>query len=227
MPRPYSLICSTSLTVIFSVFAFRYLLSKQQKVSGKKIDRKLYEDAVLQLNLMPKPELIFFFENALLKNGYIVERKHGGLFLKENNVYLFFKFGFEIVNKADIVKVFNLKEKSAICYLLSESFSEDVKSFSLRFDNLFTVDAKELFSYLKDKNCLPENKYQLNEQRFDRLKAIKSLLERKKAKTFALFGITFLFMSYFVALKYYYIVSGTIFLILSLTCLFFGKKKTE
>ncbi|MBQ8427165.1 MAG: hypothetical protein IJX16_05340 [Clostridia bacterium] len=227
MPRPYSIISSISLSAIFAVFVFRHLVNKKQKLSGKKLDRKLYDDAVIQLNLMTKAELLTYFENTLSKIGYTVEKKHGGLFIKEHDTYLFFKFGFEIVNKADIVKVFNSKEKTAKGYLLSESFSDEVKSFALRFDNLYTVNANELFTFLKENACLPENKYQLNQPTFDGLKAIKSLLDRKKAKTFALFGTTFLFMSYFVALKYYYIISGTLFLILYLTCLLFGENKTR
>lgn len=226
MPRPYSIILSVSMSIIFTTLAFRYLINKKQHLSHKTVNTKLYDDMVVQLNLMPKPELITFFSDTLKKSGYNVEKKNGGLFIKEQNAYLFFKFGFEFVTKADIVKVFNSKERTSKGYLFADSFDQEVKEFANRFDNLFTVDSKQLFAFLQENNCLPENKYQLNTPSFNRLKAIKSLIDRKKAKTFAIFGISFLFMSYFVLYKIYYLVCGTLFLILSLICLLFGEKKT-
>ena len=227
LEKPYSLVMSISLSLILAVFVFRYLKIKHKKFCAKKYDQALYESAVMQFNLMTKLELISFFESSLQKLNVLAERKHGGIFIKEKNVYLFFKFSFEQVNKADIVRVFNSKEKDAKAYLLAENFSEDIKAFAKRFDNVYLCDAFEVFTYLKEKQCLPENKYQLSQPKFNKIKALKSLFQRKKAKTFLLLGISFLFMSYFVIFKIYYLVCATIFLTLSLVCLLFGKRKGD
>jgi hypothetical protein len=203
------------------------MVNKHKKTSLKRLDQKMYDDAVTQLNLMNKAELITFFEKIFAKKGYKLERKHGGIFLSDKNCYIFFKFGFEFVTKADIVRVFNAKGKSSNAYLIAENFSEEVTNFALRFDNLTVVNAKTIYEYLKEQDSLPENKYQLNKPSIKRLQALKSLIDRKKAKNFALYGILFLFMSFFVVLKVYYLVCSAVFLIFSLVCLLFGEKKRK
>lgn len=227
LPRPYSIISSVFLSIIFAVLAFNLLMKKRQKISGKKVEQKAYEDAILQLNLMPKNELIEFFIKTLEQQGYQCERKNGGIFIENKNAILYFKFGFEQVSKADIVRIFNLKPSNSKAYILSENFIEEIITFSLRFENLEVVNAKSLFFYLKEKNCLPENKRILTQTRVRGLKALKSIIDRKKAKTFALYGILFLFLSYFVLLKIYYIICSFVFFTLSLICLLFGEKKPK
>ncbi len=223
--KPYSVVIAIFLSIMFAVLVFNHLRKKRVKVYGKKQDILLYENATLQFNLMTKLELISFFHNALQKIGCKSEKKHGGLYIKEQNTYLFFKFGFEIVNKADIVKIFNAKEKTAKAYLLAENFSEEIKAFAKRFDNLYLADARATINYLKDKNCLPENKYQLSQPKLNKISALKSLFQRKKAKSFLLLGLSFLFMSYIVAFKIYYIICASIFLTVSLICLLFGQSR--
>ena len=227
LPTPYSVICSFALSIIFAVFVFNRISKKQQKASLKKLDQKRYEQTVFQLNLMTKLELVTFFESLLEQKNIKTEKKHGGIYLTEKNIFLFFKFGFENVTKADIVRIFNIKQKFNTTYVISENFNEEVKSFSLRFKGLTVVNSIELYSYLKDNNFFPEDKKKINQEQPKKLKALKSIIDRKKAKTFALYGIVFLFMSYFVVLKIYYLICSTIFFILSLICLLFGEKKIK
>ena len=125
--------------------------------------------------------------------------------------------------KSDVVKAYNLKTNGETAYLLAETFSTDVISFASRFKGVTLVDGKALFEFLKENQTLPETKFKLDKPKLKFISAIKSLLSRKRAKTFALFGIIFLLSSPFVPIKLYYVIVGAVFLIFSLACLLFGK----
>lgn len=171
---------------------------------------------------MTKAELCDFFEKVLIKKGYSPIKRRNMIYIKDKKALLFFKFGFESVIKSDVLKAFNAKNKNDTSFILSETFSPEVKAFGARFDKVVLVSAEEIYKYLKDNDSIPEFKYSFNTTKFDRIKALKSLLDRKKTKTYVLFGVIFLFMSYFVPYKLYYVIVGALFLIFSLVCLLFG-----
>ena len=50
-------------------------------------------------------------------------------------------------------------------------------------------------------------------------------LKRKNAKKFIAFGLIFIFLSFFVPIKLYYLIVGGLMLVYATTLLFFGKKE--
>lgn len=221
-PRPYSIITALILAGLFTLFAFKVLSKNRVKKITKSHDRKEFENTITQLNFMTKAELCDFFEKVLIKKGYSPIKRRNMIYIKDKKALLFFKFGFESVIKSDVLKAFNAKNKNDTSFILSETFSPEVKAFGARFDKVVLVSAEEIYKYLKDNDSIPEFKYSFNTTKFDRVKAFKSLLDRKKTKTYVLFGVIFLFMSYFVPYKLYYVIVGALFLIFSLICLLFG-----
>ncbi len=227
MPRPYSIITASCFSGIFCLFAFKILLKKRNERLSSSKEKKQYENAITQLHFMSHANLCEFMQSALIKKGYSVEKKRNGLRLTDKNAFLVFKFGFESATKSDVVKAFNLKNNGQTVYLLSETFSADVISFASRFTGLTLVDGKKLFEFLKENDSLPETKFVLERPKLKFFNAIKSLLSRKKAKTFAVFGIIFLLSSPFVPIKLYYVIVGALFLIFSIICLLFGNQQTK
>ena len=222
IPHPYSVVLALCLAGIFTIFAFKILLKRQNIKIATTKEQKLFESTINALNFMTKLELLLFFEKILRKNGYITEKKRGAIFIKNKNATLFFKFGFEDVVKADVVRAYNLKSPNDKAYILCENCTTDVKSFASRFEDVEIVCADKIFLFLKENDCLPQPKSPFKKTSFNRIAGLKSLFERKRAKTYALFGITFLFSSFFATLKLYYVIIGGLFLIFSLICLLFG-----
>ena len=224
---PLSILFSVILSLLFTLLYLKLSLDKNQKQKLSKEEKKQKEFILNQLKLYTKTEQNDFFENLIKTFNKEVERKKGGLFIKNTDYAVFSFFSFDAIKKSDIVKVFNSISKSQKAIILSENFSEEIKNFADRFDGrISTVDGNELFIKLKEKEFLPKEKLSFPEKKPFDFSPLQNLLKKKKAKNFLLFGFLFILMSYFAPFKTYYIVSGSLFLIYSLILRIYGKKET-
>ena len=228
VPRPFALTFSFVTAGLITLFAFKKLNERKHNFLTSKAQREARDIMANQLCLYTVTEQTDFFQKAFKKAGFLPERKRGYLYFKEKNVCVFCKFGFDSVTKTDIVKVFNTIKRTDTAYILSESFSNEIITFSKRFDGrIKTADKREIFDFLAEHDCLPSQKFILKNSEQKSRPTLKNLFQKKKAKTHLLFGLTFLTMSYFVSIKTYYVICGSIFLILALFCRLFGKEELK
>ena len=187
-------------------------------------EQKEKETVITQLKLYTATEQNDFFQKVISLHGKNTERKKSGLFVKDTPFALFPIFTFDGVKKSDIVRVFNSIKKEQTAYILSDSFTVEVKDFAERFDGrVKTVDGNNVYKLLKEKNIFPQIKHAFPEKKKLSLSSLKNLLEKKKAKNFLVLGLLFIATSYFMPLKTYYIICGTVFLIFSLILRLYGK----
>ena len=223
--RIWAIILSIIISGILSFFVYKTLSRKNVKTKLKKAETKVRNNVYAQLGLSTENEQCAIFETALKKDGYSIEKKRGGLFIKNKNSVIFPKFGFDQVSKADIVRIFNSIKKDDVAYVLSESFSSETKDFADRFGGrIKLVFGDAVYLYLKEKDVLPETKFSFPEKKPLNLSAFKNIFQKKKAKTLLWFGLIFLFSSYFVPIKTYYVICGSIFLVLALITRIYGKE---
>ena len=214
---------SVTIGLIAGLFSFKFLRKKQSSRELKREERQELENMLTQFNFSDNNENVDFFLKHFSSKGYLVEKKRGIIYFKNESVAVFIKFGFLDVNKSDVVKFFNLLRKDDKGYIISEAFSLDVNSFISRFDNrLFAIDGQQIYRYLKRNDALPETKYSFFEKPKKGFKLLKNLLYKDKAKNYLVFGLVFLLMSYFFPFKVYYVVSGILFLLASLISRLFG-----
>jgi hypothetical protein len=225
IPRQFSISFSSVLSLLFSVIIAKRLISKDRLTKEQKELISQKEKMVTQFNFATRCEVNDFFESVLKKLNYKTERKKGGIFIKDKSVALFPLFGFNQTGKSQIVKVFNSISRGELAYILSETFSDDAFSFAERFDGAITlVKPDEIFSFLKKHDSLPPEKYQVVKKKRKRFSALKNLTLKKKAKPFFWFGVLFLFYSFFIPIKLYYVIFGCVFLIFSIILKAFGKE---
>lgn len=223
VPRPYSLVISVTVSLLVAVVAFKFLYKNSKNNLIKKAEKSQFENMLTQFDFSSTQENNEFFCKLFTSLNYSVERKKGNIFFKDKPVAVLIKFGFLDVNKADVVKFFNLLRKNDTGYIISNEVSADVKNFVLRFDGrLIVVSPREIYIFLKERNKLPETRFFFNEKREKGLKLLKNLLYKNKAKNYLVFGLVFLLMSYFFPYKLYYVITGVLFLIASLLSRLFG-----
>ena len=214
---------SITLGLIAGLFSFKILRKKHVSKELKKEEKQELENMLTQFNFSSDAETLDFFTKLFSAKGYLVEKKKGIIYFKNENVAIFIKFGFLDVTKSDVVKFFNLLRKNDKGYIIAEAFSLDVSSFISRFDNrLFAIDGQKIYKYLKQENALPETKYSFFKEPPKGFKLLKNLLYKDKAKNYLVFGLTFLVMSYFFPFKVYYVISGILFLLAALVSRLFG-----
>lgn len=222
-PYPYSLIFSAVLTILTVMIIYKWSSKKHGDKRLKKIEKQELEELVNELNFSTRNYRLLVLEKALSKQGLKHERRRGAIVIPEKNAVAFIKFGFDKPTKTDVVKAFNSINKTERAYIISETFEQDIKDFAKRFDGrVLLVDGARLYSYLKEHDSLPETQYS---EFLEKKKKgdFRLLLDKRKSKTFFLFGLFFLFMSYFSPIKLYYILFGGAFVIYSIILRAFGK----
>ena len=219
-----ALVLSITLSLISIIFTVKLLIKQDSKKKVKSAEKQEYLDTISTFLFMTKSDKNDYFEKFINTFSLNTERKKNAIYIPDKKIYLFLKLEFEQVNKTDVVRYFNLLSKNQTAVIIAEKFSPEIVSFASRFDNkIKLIDGEELFYLLKKHNFLPKISYPSEPTIKEKINPFDTLLNKKRAKNFLLFGLLFLFFGYFVPLKTYYVICGSIFLILSALCRMFGK----
>ena len=219
-------ICNITLILLFFVI-FKFLLKKYNLNKMRNLDTK---NANIYLNhLIYSTEINNkkFFEK-LLDSKQIYKN------IFENNSDYFY---IEIKNKLtendfhranDFYLSSNTnKQLSFICNNYTDDFKNLISSSPIKYNLFYFYD---LFAIMKLKNIFPY-KIQLNNDRFKKLKKFKtkvlSSLTKNHFKNFLLSGLSLVVASLFIPFSYYYLLSGSFLLVLSIICLFNKNKKLK
>ena len=228
LTREQSIVFSLAVCFIFTLIFARLLYKKRIKKNNKILDSEHYSSIMLQLNYQTKTKNNELFHKALLATNEDAVQKKGGTFLPSKKTLVVTMFGFDEVKKSDLIKAFNLITKDEIVEVYAENFSAPVLDFASRFNGKIILnDGKNAYSLLQKAKVFPPISFSLNKQKTEPTFKMSNVFLKKRAKTFFGFGIAFLFLSYFVPLKLYYVICGAIMLILSVICIFFGKTQKE
>jgi hypothetical protein len=148
--------------------------------------------------------------------------------LPDKKVTLFFKFGYEKVEKVDVVKYFNLLDEDFSAVIITNESDTDTLNFAKRFNGrIILYHFKDFYLELKKLGFLPPEKYILLEENPKIKLSFSRFLKRKNAKNFLVFGVAFSVMSFFVPVKIYYLVWSGIFLSLSLITKLYGRDEKQ
>lgn len=220
-----ALVLSITISLISCIFVVKLLIVKDSKKKVKSAEKQEYLDTISTFLFMTKSDINDFFEKFINSFSLNTERKKNAIYIPDKKIFLFIRIDFEQVNKTDIIRYFNILSKNQTAIIVAEKFSTEIISFASRFDNkIKLVDGEELFYNLKKHSNLPKISYPSEPTIKDRPNPFDTLLNKKRAKNFLLFGLLFLFFGYFVPLKTYYVICGSIFIILSMICRMFGKE---
>lgn len=224
---PYNLICAIFIGVIFSLLLGKVLSKKNTKNSIKKKDDLLFKTSLLSLNLMSKPELFGFIREYLTQKGVEFTENRTFFLIPEKKTCLFIKFSFSEVQKVDVVRYYNLIPDGYSATVIGEKFDEEVIAFAKRFNGKFImVDFKRFFYELKSCGVFPKTRYVLSDEEKPKIN-LTNLLKKKNAKRFFSFGVIMFFLAFFVQIKTYYIVVGSVFFLWTLVLILFGSEEIK
>lgn len=203
----------------------KFLSKKRKNTQIKNSESLAFENALTQLCLYTESEQLALIEKALTLKEYKTEKSKGGITIKGKHAVLFPLFSFDGVTKTDVVRIFNSIKQKETAYILSREVSSETKSFIDRFNGrIIVVNEKDTYHFLKQTNTLPCCKFEFAKKSPLTIHAFKNILTKSKAKNLLAFGLIFIFSSYFVPIKIYYIICGSIFLFLALYARLFGKE---
>ena len=225
LPKPFSFIVSAGFSLGCTVLIAKLLKKRREKKYGEYLEKEKLSEVTTKLNCSSPKENCELFFAAFKALGEEPRKIVGGIFLPKKNTAVYVRFSFFKPEKKDVFRFANKKDAEFI-ELYSENFSDEVKAFSLRFSGRIALkDEKDAFKILKSADALPDTEsvaplLKTKKPSFD----IRRLIDRKKAKNYLFFGITFMLFSFFAPIKLYYLIFGSAFLSLSLFIRLFGRE---
>lgn len=223
IPYPFVLIAAGVFAGLLTLAGVKFLSVKRYGKLRKREEEKEYAAFITQINFMPEQKVAETIIRAVKNAGFTAEKKKDFIYIPQKNLAVFFVFGYEEVKRKDVVRAASALAANDNAIIVSEKFSQEISAFAARFDGKIQLsDGRSFFTALKKFSALPEITCRLLQETKVKPKPVKNILNKKRAKNYLVFGIVFLAMSYFVPIKIYYVICGTIMLVLALVVRFFG-----
>lgn len=214
------------LFIALFVLLFSILIAKK-RISSHKIKatrESKINKIITALSFISKRKGLMLFYSQILKFDEKAKLYQNKIVLSggEN---VFNLFGFSSPTKTDLVRCFNLSHAKP-CIVLCDKAPKEVKDFANAFKGKMQIyESDRIFKKLSpDDFKIEENAYPVDFMKKDR-PSFRVYLKRKNAKKFIAFGLIFIFLSFFVPIKLYYLIVGGLMLVYATTLLFFGKKE--
>ena len=219
-----------SLTITFSggllSFYLLYQNFKKSQISGE--EKNFINDLLNQLCFNTDKENSLLIEKAISNLKIKHEKTKNGLIVINDEFLVYPKITFEGLKESDIIRAYNKltnRQKAIIVYF---KCSEEVKTFGKKFGGkILLTHANSVCFLLKKGNALPQIKIKLSLPKKEFREKLKGILTKKRAKNYFCIGLGFLLFSLFVPFKAYYIIFGSVTLILSVITYFLKKPETE
>lgn len=203
--------------LIFGALCFIYISKRQAKTFLISKDEKEKKLLALHLSLSSDDSVVSLLQKCLGENA----KKRGKTVIVEGQLN-FFIFKMHPLSEDDIAAVIKRKwadKKVIYCVnpspeaaLLAKNFNIDLKGIN------------EVYSLLKEHALLPEKYVYEDPPKVRFLTRLHSHFTRKLCAPLFWSGLALLLLSFITFFPLYYIISGSIMIILSLAALIFGKR---
>lgn len=112
--------------------------------------------------------------------------------------------------------------------IIAFDFEEKTQIIAKNFDNqIELVSAKKLYLSFFNNNIKIDEKININKRKSSIKNIIKSFFNKNHSKNFFWCGLIFIFTSFIVPFKIYYLIFGVLFLIFSIICRFNKSKNNS
>lgn len=216
------------LALIISLIIFVLLVailkrSAERKIKSKQ-DKLLYGQFCSQLCCQSKEYIASLLLNAVKKSGYNAV-KEGSIIIIDNKTHLFNICSFDKISPDKIIKCYKLTPEGCSTAILCTEPNGDANNLVNNLSAKITlIPLTDLFIYLKQEEQLPEITVKITKSKKRFRDLIKESFAKKRSGHFFYVGAIMLVFSFFVFYPKYYLIMGTFFCIVGLTCLLYGKK---
>lgn len=201
--------------LIFGAAGFIYISKIQQKrliLSRYEKEKNLL---ALHLSLSSKRYTLSLFSKA-----YKLETD-GDILFSEDTIY-YTKFSLAPLSQDDIAELIRFqtdKNKAVFCNEVSQDATSLADNFLIKL-----IKINDIFAKLKDERLLPEKYVFEGAKKANAFTKIKARFNRKLFSPLFFSGATLLLFSKFTFFPTYYIVTGSIVILLAVCSLIFGKR---
>ncbi len=216
-----SIFSSIFITFLLVFFLFFYKRKKDTKKELTLKQKNLALDTALQLRFSSAKSVRSYFKK-LLENKFKTEEKKDGLLITKNNKLNFFVpcFSEEIFKSDDLARLYSkAKEYNADEITISAvTFDDNCKNLSKAITNIkiTLLDAFETYTQLiEPSNELPEKVVNTQKAKLTFRQLLSYALSKERTKSYFMLGIVLIISSFFVLFKIYYLIFGSILMLMA------------
>ena len=226
--KTFAFIMALLIGVVIFLFLYFLLIRKNSAKLLKKQEEKNMENVLCQLAMNSKSQNTVLFERAFTKLNISYVKRKEGIFLTDSKALVLLEFRFDGFSKADVVRAYNKIDKNEKVYILSNNFSQEIRDFAERFNKkVVLISNKNVYNFLVKADSLPKITLVLEKAKTPIKLILKEFFTKKRARGYFAVGLVTLLFSLVVPFKVYYVVFGSILLLISLVCRFYGKTIQE
>ena len=202
--------CSFIIIIIMNFF----ISKKNEKERLTQQQKEIILNYSTQLKFSDRKKVLTYFEN-IFKNSKI---KKNYILKEETIIYPFFNT--ERFTLTDLIKIYSEIESEKInnVYILSSVFDADCYNIvkQIKNKNIQLFDAQKTYNEFIKNKSLPENVIDAKPQKLNLKELLKFIISPKRTKHYLILGLILILSSFFVIYKLYYLITGSILLILAL-----------
>ena len=224
-----SSIFSAVITALFIIFFFKKTNKRVQKNKLGKQEKDQAKLLAMRLNMMDKQDVLSYFLSACTTKENPKLTNCGIEFYSKDEKWLFAPiFSSTTLDTKLFISIINSAFKNDVKKIIFCTSKVDESVLSMQKEITIPCEFWDEFSlYNKKGRLLPPP---ICPQLVTHLKPrkneiMKNALKKVRAKNYIYFGLILLIFSYFIPMKLYYLISGSLLLSLGVTALVLNKKE--
>lgn len=223
----FTLFSAISVSVLLFYFIFKHFIKKYKLSKLSLQDQKLAKKCLEKLRFMESESVNKFYEKLLN-----VKHNSGNIFVGSKSL-----FYISTKHKLDdkdfmLANDFYLKNgnEKALSFIAANVSDEFTKLIANSPTNFYVFSETDLFLVMKEQKIYPDNieTSAPRQKRFNEVKSkLASSITKSHFKEFFFSGLSLIFISIVIPFSSYYLIFGSILLILSLISLFIKNKNSS
>ena len=202
--------CSFIIIIIMNFF----ISKKNEKERLTQQQKEIILNYSTQLKFSDRKKVLHYFnnifDNSKIKKNYII--------ISDTIIYPFFNtYKFTLDHFTKIYSEISA-EKFSNLYILSSVFEPECYNITKQIKNkkIELFDARKTYSeFIKNKE-LPENVVEAKLQKLNLKELLKFMISPKRTKHYLILGLVLILSSFFVIYKLYYLITGSLLLIVAI-----------
>lgn len=229
----FSVLISATVTVAASIVFTKIIKAKNKTKSLSKQDKENAQYCALQFSFTPlKQVLIYFYDILKPKNNVSLLKTHLVLNPKTQKAIIFIPLFFKNeIDEIDIQNTFILaKEQNCNSVVIcAKAFNQSATSLISKLKNMsFTLfDSFETYNKIIKPNNLPPKIVDTTVAKLTFSQILLLAFGKQRIKNYLIFGLILIASSFFVYYKLYYLISGSILLVLCIVILCLPNKRNN
>ena len=213
-------ILSAALTLLINIIIDAITNASQNKKRQSIAEQKKIENCAEQLKLMSNSARVDFLVSLINNAKNVKKSKKYAYFYKNTHKYMLF---FTNDNKKEFIYdvISNYKNKCDRLILVADSWPDDCAIISKNLGSVILLDKVAMYNQF----YLPQNKYPDAKIEIRQIEKVKikdialACIKRKNFSRYLMAGLVIMFASIIMPYNIYYIIWGSILLVISLICL--------